>query len=82
MMEKRVHQRMFFIPCSRMNDDPGGLVQHHQIIVFIQDVQRDILRLRISRPRFRPVNSDRLSCSWGMRGLNQLTVYLNVPFVN
>ena len=47
MMEQGVHQCPTCVTGGRMHHDPHGFVDHQQTIIFIQNVQGDILRLRL-----------------------------------
>jgi hypothetical protein len=51
MVEQRVDQSPVEISRRRVNDQPGGLVDHEQMFVFEHDPQRDILRLIMRRRR-------------------------------
>jgi hypothetical protein len=49
MMEQRIDQGAVEIARCRMDDQPGGLVDHDQMLVLEDDVERDILRLVVRR---------------------------------
>ena len=51
MMEQRVDQRPVAVAGGGMDDQPGGLVDHQQMLVLEDDRQRDVLRLVMGRLR-------------------------------
>ena len=61
VMQQGVDERAFLVSGGRVHDHAGGLVQHEQIIVFEQDVEGHLLRLRSRGPGVGPVNFDFLS---------------------
>jgi len=47
MMQKRIHQSVLGIAGARMNNQSGGFIDHDQIRVFVNDLER--YRLRFGR---------------------------------
>ncbi len=47
MMDQRVDERSRPVAGPRMNDKPGGLRDHDQIVVLVKNLQRNILALRL-----------------------------------
>ncbi len=45
MIKERVHQCVLAVPRPGMNDQTGGLVDHDQVVVFEQNIERNRLRL-------------------------------------
>ena len=43
VVQQRVHQRAPRGPRSRMNDQASGLVDHQEVLVLVEDAQRDAL---------------------------------------
>ncbi len=43
-MQQRVEQRAVGMPGRRMHHQPGRLVDHQNLVVFIDDVERNVLR--------------------------------------
>src|SRR5690554_1119212 len=43
VVQQGIHQRAAVMPCCRMYHQPGRLVDHHDRIIFIDDIQRDRL---------------------------------------
>ena len=43
--EQRVHERMLLMTRARMHDNSGRLVQDEEVVVFENDIERDLLRL-------------------------------------
>ena len=46
--QQRMDQRAALVARSRMNDHAGRLVDHRQVVVFVDDFQRDVFRLNRS----------------------------------
>jgi hypothetical protein len=42
MIKERVDQSVFAVTCARMNDKPGRLVDHDEIIVFEKNLKGDL----------------------------------------
>ena len=51
MVEQGVDQRAVEIARRRVDDEPGGLVDHDQMLVLVDDGERDVLRLVMRRRR-------------------------------
>ena len=49
MGDQRVDQRAVGIARRRMDDEPGRLVDDDEVLVLVDDVERDILALRLAR---------------------------------
>ena len=49
MMEQRVHQRVLLVARTRVHDEPGGFVDDKEIVVFVENLEWDFLRLRAAR---------------------------------
>ncbi len=45
MVQQGVEQRPVGVPGGRMHDQPGRLVQHQDVLVLVDHLQRDVLRL-------------------------------------
>ncbi len=45
--QQRVHQRSGAIPGRRMHDEPGRLVDHDDVLVVVDDGQRNVFRLEV-----------------------------------
>src|ERR1044072_66929 len=58
VIEKCINQSVFAMTCPWMNDEAGWLVDYDQIIVFEDDLQRDLLwhRLELFQRRFGQLN--------------------------
>src|SRR5689334_7980482 len=41
MMQQRVHQRVLAVPGSRMDYQPGWLIDHNQVFIFENDLERN-----------------------------------------
>ena len=53
MIQQRIHQRAAVIAGSRMHHHAARLIDNHDVIILIDDIQRNILRLHIQRLRLR-----------------------------
>ena len=49
MGDERVDERAARMPRRRMHDEPGRLVDHDEVVVLVDDRERDRLRLRLGR---------------------------------
>ena len=58
MIKDRVDQGMFIVSRSRVYDHSFRLVDNEDILVFIEDVQRDILRKDVRDLRIRQMDFD------------------------
>ena len=63
MIEDRIYQCVAVVSGSRVYDHPFGFVYHKDILIFIQDIQRDIFREDIHRLRIRDLYTDLVSCT-------------------
>ena len=48
-MKDRVHQRPASVAGRRVHDHAGGLVDHDQVVIRVQNVELDLLRLDVIR---------------------------------
>ena len=44
MVQQRVHQRAGLYARAHVNRHPGRLVHHHQVFIFINNIERQVLR--------------------------------------
>ena len=58
MPEQRVYQRSVRVSGGRVHHHPAGLVDHNEIRVFIDDVQRNLLRDQRNLLRLRQQHGD------------------------
>jgi hypothetical protein len=84
MVQQGIHQRACPVTRSRMNYHPGGLVDHNDLVVLMNDVEWDVLRqeMKLLRIRYdgldlvtlnRPVRSPHLRAVDGYMAIgNQL----------
>ena len=82
MMQQRMDQSVFFIARRRMHDERGRLVDHEQTVVFVEDIERDVLRLQLRGTRRRPGHRDEFAISGTMRRFHAFPVHANVAFRN
>ena len=61
VMEQRIHQRAALMPGGGVNDHTLGLVDDQQVRILKEDIQRDLLRLRIRLRGFRKIQKDPFS---------------------
>ena len=59
MMQQRVDERVFLVSRAGMHDHPRRFVQHDQVVVLEQNVERDFLGLRFERTRRRDFHRTR-----------------------
>ena len=82
MREERVDQRVLLVPRARMHHDPGGLVQHEQIVIFENNVERYLLRLRFDFLNFRLAQFDDIAGADRIARPDGLAIYLHEPLTN
>ena len=70
MIHDRVDKGTGVMTGGRVNDHILGLIDHQDVIVLIQDVQRNIFRENIGEHPDRQKNIDRLPSFDGRTGLN------------
>ena len=58
VMEQRIHQRAALMPGGGVDDHPLGLVDDQQVLILKEDIQRDLLRLRIRLRGLRKIQMD------------------------
>ena len=49
MVQDGVHERAGVVSGRGMDDETGGLVENEDVVIFEEDVERDVLRLRLRR---------------------------------
>ena len=49
MGDQRIDQRAGLMPARRMHDEAGRLVDDEEMVVLVDDVERDIFGLRLGR---------------------------------
>lgn len=69
MVEQRVYQRAVSVAGSRVNDQPRRLVNDNQMLVFIYNIEIDILRLGLVSDRCRHQQFERAPCEFPGRGI-------------
>ena len=63
MGDQRVDQRSGRVARGRMHHEAGRLVDDDDVVVLVDDVERDILALRLGIGGFRHVDYDRIAGS-------------------
>ena len=61
MGDQRIHQRAGLVARGRMHHEAAGLVDDDDVVILIDDVERDIFRSRFGRGGFRNVDCDRIA---------------------
>src|SRR6266542_2917590 len=82
VMEQGVDQGVFLVAGGRMHDDAGRLVEDQQVVVFVENVERDVFGLGIRRAGFGPVDGNRFARPRLMGGFDGSPVDLDVSLVN
>ena len=62
VIQQRIDQRSAFVPRGRMHNHSLGLVDHEQIHVFVDHVQRNILRQNVRLHRIGECDVDEIAC--------------------
>ena len=65
-----------------MHDHAGRFVEHEQIVVLEQNIEREFLRLCGGRAGGGPVNLDSLADPRMMRWFDRIAFHTNVPLFN
>ncbi len=84
MGQQRVDRRSASVPIGRVDDNPGGLVDGQEMVVFEQDVDRTVFcRGRTAKRRGWQVNGQSIACAGpGRRTSNRDAVHRNTSFFN
>ncbi len=61
MGDQRIDQRAGLMAGGRMHHEPLGLVDDDDVVVLVDDIERDILAGRLGGDRFRHVDCDRIA---------------------
>ncbi len=61
MGDQRVDQRAGLMAGGGMHHKPFGLVDDDDVVILIDDIERDIFSLRLGGNRFRHVDCDRIA---------------------
>ncbi len=69
MGDQRVDQRAGFVARGRMHHEASGLVDDDDVVVLIDDIERDILAHRLGGGRFRHIDCDRIAGSDMISGI-------------
>ena len=51
-----------------MHHEAGRLVQHQQVLVFVKNVEGNVLRLCLGRTRLGKMDRNLIACPWWVRG--------------
>ena len=68
MIEQGVDERAGIILVCRMRDHPGRLIHHKEILVFVDDIERNVFRKDFRRFRFGKFYMDDLARNYCMAG--------------
>ena len=82
VVQQCVHERASAHARSWMDRHPRRLVDHQEVAVLVQDVQRDRLRLDSRRDGGGHVDADALAAADAVRGARRLPVHLHVAFAD
>ena len=74
VMQKRVDKRVFEIAGSGMHDDAGGFVEHDQVGVLVQNVERNFFRQRFQWTRWRNFDAHFVAGTHPVTRFDRLTV--------
>ena len=74
-MQQRVHKRSGMLSRACMDDKTSGLVHCDNIIVYMQDVHRNILCERAQRRQFRRLDLNLLATTNYERGLLRRAIH-------
>ena len=80
MVEEGVDQRAGRVPGSRVHHQIGWFVDHEQVIIFVQDIQGNVLRQHLAGDGIRPVDLDLVSHPGVVSGFRSGAIYQHGPF--
>jgi len=80
MMQQSVDKCMLAVAGSRMDHASWRLVEHQQVFVFKQDIQRHVFRLCNGRARLGPMDDDSFARARVMGRLDDLAVDADMTF--
>ena len=69
MRNQRIHQRPGFVAGRRVHHEPRGLVDDDDVVVFMDDIERDVFALRRRIGRLRHVDYDRIALGHVISGV-------------
>ena len=72
--EKRVDERAARVPCSGVNGHTGGLVDDDEVVVFVEDVERDGFSFSFERCAWFRLNGDALAATEFLARLGRLAI--------
>jgi len=78
MVQQSVDERVFLVPGGGMHDEAGGFVDDEQRFVLEQNIQRNVLRLRLGGAGFGKRNLNRVADARVVRGLGRLAIDANM----
>jgi len=81
MMEQRIDQGVFGVARRRMDDQPGRFVQGQEVVIFVEDFQRNVFRLGYGGLGLRPVDSDDFAGAGTVGGFGVAPVDLNMTLM-
>ncbi len=82
MVEQGVDNRARLISCCRVNDNTWRFIQHQQVVVLMQHIERNLLWLRLGWLRLRKMNCDNFAATRRVRGLYCVSVDCDVPLLD
>ncbi len=81
-VQQRVHQRPARVARARMDHHPGGFVHDHEIVVHVQQIERQIFRQRLQRRPRQNFDLDGFSGRDSVRNLGDVAVHAHVAFAD
>ena len=81
-MEQGVHQSAVWISRCRVNDHPMFFMEDNEVLVLVNDIERDLLRGCDVRNGLRNDDGNAVSGMDGVSGLCRILVEKNVLFAN
>src|SRR6266542_671555 len=72
--KQRMHQRPGVVARRRMHDHAGGFVDHHQVVVLVDDLQRDQLASDLSHEGLGQFDVDHVALGYARCGLGRAVV--------
>ena len=80
MVEEGVDQRAGRVPGSRVYHQIGRFVDHQQVIIFVQDIQGNVLWQHLAGNGIRPVDLDLVSHPGVVGGFRRGAIHEHGPF--
>jgi len=81
-VQERIYQRPARVARARVNHHPGGFVHNDEVVVHVQQFERQIFRQRLRRRPGQNFDLDGFTGRDPVRNLGNVAVHANVAFAD